>query len=84
MNDRTPGTAPSAVSDLPAVAATHASGIDNVQGRLFTVRDFALECGDVLAEAAIAYETYGRLDTTGRNAVLLAHGFTSSHHAAGR
>ena len=38
----------------------------------------------MLAEAAIAYETYGRLGATGRNAVLLAHGFTSSHHAAGR
>ncbi len=69
---------------LPATAAAHASGIDNVESRIFTIRDFALECGKVLPEATIAYETYGRLDATGRNAVLLAHGFTSSHHAAGR
>ncbi len=69
---------------LPATAAAHASGIDNVKSRIFTIRDFALECGKVLPEATIAYETYGRLDATGRNAVLLAHGFTSSHHAAGR
>ncbi len=69
---------------LPATAAALASGIDNVKSRIFTIRDFALECGKVLPEATIAYETYGRLDATGRNAVLLAHGFTSSHHAAGR
>ena len=69
------------VSADPAVPV---GGIDNVESRTFTIRDFALQCGKALAEAAIAYETYGRLDTTGRNAVLLAHGFTSSHHAAGR
>ena len=69
---------------FPATTAAHASRIDNVESRIFTIRDFALECGKVLPEATIAYETYGRLDATGRNAVLLAHGFTSSHHAAGR
>jgi homoserine O-acetyltransferase len=81
MNDRSAAARSAA---LLATAAAHAGGIDNVVSRIFTIRDFALECGKVLPEAAIAYETYGRLDATGRNAVLLAHGFTSSHHAAGR
>jgi homoserine O-acetyltransferase len=81
MNDRSTAARSPA---LPATAAANASGIDNVESRIFTIRDFALECGKVLPEATIAYETYGRLDATGRNAVLLAHGFTSSHHAAGR
>jgi homoserine O-acetyltransferase/O-succinyltransferase len=80
MNSPTSVTA-RAASPAPAAPA---SGIDNVESRTFTIRDFALECGTVLPEAAIAYETYGRLDTSGRNALLLAHGFTSSHHAAGR
>ena len=75
------GSAARSVSAEPAAAV---GGIDHVESRTFTIRDFPLECGKVLAEAAIAYETYGRLDATGRNAVLLAHGFTSSHHAAGR
>src|SRR6266699_3014731 len=75
------GSAAPSVSAEPAAAV---GGIDHVESRTFTIRDFPLECGKVLAEAAIAYETYGRLDATGRNAVLLAHGFTSSHHAAGR
>ena len=82
MND--PTAARSAAADPSVLPAAHAGGIENVESRTFVIRDFALQCGKVLAEAAIAYETYGRLDATGRNAVLLAHGFTSSHHAAGR
>jgi len=59
------------------------SAIRHVESRTFTIRDFALACGKMLPEATIAYETYGELDASGRNAVLLAHGYTSSHHAAG-
>ena len=50
----------------------------------YTIRDFRLQNSAVLPEATIAYETYGKLAADGRNAVLLAHGFTSSHHAAGK
>ncbi len=80
MNERTT----SAVPDRAPLPPTHARGIENVESRSFTIRDFALECGQVLAEATMAYETYGRLEQNGRNALLLAHGFTSSHHGAGR
>ncbi len=55
-----------------------------VEDRFFTIRDFPLANGAVLPEATIAYETYGRLAPHGRNAVLVTHGFTGSHHAAGR
>ena len=46
----------------------------------FATRDFRLENGDVLPELRLAYVTHGRLAPDGRNAVLLAHGYTSSHH----
>ncbi|MBO0712673.1 MAG: alpha/beta fold hydrolase [Acetobacteraceae bacterium] len=49
----------------------------------YTIRDFRLESGVVLPEARIAYVTQGRLAPGGRNAILLTHGFTSSHHFAG-
>jgi homoserine O-acetyltransferase len=45
---------------------------------------FTLESGQVLPEVTIAYETYGELATDGRNAILIAHGYTNNHHAAGR
>jgi homoserine O-acetyltransferase/O-succinyltransferase len=83
MSNPTPAAARANVSAQP-VRVAHTSGIDTVESRIFTIRDFALECGEILPRVDIAYETYGRLDATRRNAVLLAHGFTSSHHAAGR
>jgi homoserine O-acetyltransferase len=52
--------------------------------RLYTTRDFELESGVVLPELTLAYETYGTLAPDGRNAVLATHGYTSSHHVAGR
>lgn len=58
--------------------------LDAVESRLFSTADFALESGVVLPELTVAYETYGTLAPDGRNAVLAVHGYTSSHHAAGR
>jgi homoserine O-acetyltransferase/O-succinyltransferase len=63
--------------------------IGTVEDRFFTLRDFRLANGGVMPQARIAYETYGRLAAPdgpngGRNAVLITHGYTGSHHAAGR
>ena len=50
---------------------------------MFTTKNFTLDNGQSLAELTLAYETHGRLAADGRNAILVTHGFTSSHHAAG-
>ena len=50
--------------------ATHAT---------YTIKDFRLSGGDVLPEVTLAYVTRGKLDATGRNAILVTHGYTSSH-----
>ena len=67
------------MNDMSAPAA----GLGAVADRFFTIRDFRLADGSVMPEATIAYETYGRLAPHGRNAVLITHGYTGSHHAAG-
>jgi homoserine O-acetyltransferase len=54
-----------------------------VENRMFTTKSFTLESGQTLPELTLAYETYGRLAPDGRNAILVTHGFTSSHRAAG-
>ena len=51
--------------------------------RRFTARNFALEGGGVLPEMTLAFDTYGRLATDGANAILVTHGYTGSHRAAG-
>ncbi|PYN34828.1 MAG: hypothetical protein DME01_14190 [Candidatus Rokuibacteriota bacterium] len=58
--------------------------LERVLSRTFTVPAFKLESGQVLPELTLAYETYGRLAPGGRNAILVTHGFTSNHHAAGK
>jgi homoserine O-acetyltransferase len=60
-----------------------ASSLDAIESKLFTVHDFKLDSGATLPELTLAYETYGALAADGRNAVLIEHSFTSSHHAAG-
>jgi len=51
---------------------------------VFETRDFALQNGEILPELVLAYETYGTLAPDKRNVILITHGITSSHHAAGR
>jgi homoserine O-acetyltransferase len=63
---------------------TASAALAAVESKLFASHDFLLESGVVLPELRLAYETYGTLNPDGRNAVLVTHGFTSSHHAAGR
>ncbi len=45
----------------------------------FTFQDFRLSGGDILPEVTIAFATRGRLNPDGRNAILVTHGYTSSH-----
>jgi len=58
--------------------------LGTVEDRNFSIPNFRLQDGDVMPTAKIVYETYGRLASDSRNAVLITHGYTSSHHAAGR
>ena len=44
---------------------------------------FALERGATLRDVTVAYETWGTLDATASNAVLLCHAWTGDSHAAG-
>jgi homoserine O-acetyltransferase/O-succinyltransferase len=58
--------------------------LTDIVSKLFTARDFRLENGQSLPVLELAYETYGALNEAKNNAVLAVHGYTSSHHAAGK
>src|SRR5258708_31165086 len=59
------------------------NGLGVAEVRSFSTRDFRLESGEILPELKLTYETYGTLAPSGRNAILVTHGYTSSQHAAG-
>jgi homoserine O-acetyltransferase len=61
----------------------NAQSLDAVESRHVIIKSFHLDSGKVLPELRIEYETYGKLSPDGRNAILMTHGYTSSHHAAG-
>ena len=50
---------------------------------IFCAPSFGLKNGIVLSEVEIAYECYGELNAEKSNAILVTHGTTSSHVAAG-
>jgi homoserine O-acetyltransferase/O-succinyltransferase len=58
--------------------------LNGIESKIFTARDFRLENGQSLPVLELAYETYGTLAPEKDNAVLAVHGYTSSHHAAGK
>lgn len=78
------GCAAPTVSAPPREPASAGKSIEGVAARTLDLRDFRLQSGVVMSEVTIAYETYGKLDRSGRNAILITHGNTSSFHAAGR
>jgi len=57
--------------------------LDAVEGLTFATKDFALEKGGTLPLCEVAYETHGKLNAAGDNAILVVHGYTSSGHVAG-
>jgi homoserine O-acetyltransferase len=82
--------------DRPAARRAHpssqpASGAwrpgDAAGGRRFvtiaTEHPFVLEGGGTLGPLTIAYETWGTLDASGDNAVLVCHALTGDSHVAG-
>ena len=60
------------------------SDLVNIESKVFSIRDLRLEGGQILPQADLAYETYGTLTPARDNGILVVHGYTSSHHAAGR
>ncbi len=54
-----------------------------VETQIATVPTLPLDCGISLVTVQIAYETYGTLNATRSNAILLLHAFTGDAHAAG-
>jgi homoserine O-acetyltransferase/O-succinyltransferase len=55
-----------------------------VEPRIFRHdRPFALQCGATLPGFELVYETYGRLNDAGSNALLVCHALSGHHHAAG-
>lgn len=45
---------------------------------IFFVPSFTLECGRILKNAPVAYKTWGQLNDTRDNVMIICHAFTGS------
>ena len=67
---------------MPAPAATGSVGL--VTPRMLRIDEpLTLACGEVLPGYDLIYETYGELNASRSNAVLVCHALSGHHHAAG-
>ena len=64
---------------MPDTATTTLIESDAAAAGTFTLRDLRLQQGGFLPEVRTAYLTRGTLAADGRNAILVAHGYTGGH-----
>jgi len=67
---------------MPVVFAEDSVGLVTPQTAHFN-EPLALACGRSLAPWQLVYETYGALNPTRSNAILICHALSGHHHAAG-
>ena len=67
------------------VCAPISSALDQVvQKKTYTQDEFVLVSGQKLVGVKVGYETYGQLNASGDNAILICHFFSGDSHAAGK
>ncbi|MBP8184592.1 MAG: alpha/beta fold hydrolase, partial [Pseudomonas sp.] len=67
---------------MPSVFAEDSVGLVSPQTEQFA-EPLALACGRSLASYQLVYETYGQLNASASNALLICHALSGHHHAAG-
>jgi homoserine O-acetyltransferase len=59
------------------------TSITKDQKKFVTLTDIRFDCGRKLEEVRLCYETWGRLNARGDNAILICHALTGTSRAAG-
>jgi homoserine O-acetyltransferase len=52
--------------------------------KFFTLPQYTTQGGKTIKNVRVGYETYGKLNSSGDNAIFIAHFFSGTSHAAGR
>jgi len=63
----------------PAPPPPSVSSVSSTADQWFSLGDLALSLGGCLPDAQLCYVTLGKLNAAGDNAILIAHGYSSSH-----
>jgi len=73
-------------AQMPATApaASQASALPLVNKQVFTLPSYTTVGGQEIRDVRIGYETYGKLNDGGDNAIFIAHFYSGTSHAAGK
>src|SRR5689334_19779676 len=73
------------VAALILATAFDAASYDGpVEKQVFTLPSYTTVEGKTLKNIRVGYETYGKLNASGDNAIFIPHFFTGTSHAAGK
>lgn len=72
-----------ALAALAACAPAYAYD-DPVEKKTFTLPSYTTVGGRTIANLRVGYETYGKLNAAGDNAIFVAHFYSGTSHAAGK
>ena len=76
----TAATAPAAAPATTAVAAAPLL----TEKRVFSMPSYTTFGGKTIKDVKVGYETYGKLNAAGTNAIFIAHFYSGNSHAAGK
>jgi homoserine O-acetyltransferase/O-succinyltransferase len=69
---------------LALLVCTNALAQLLTEKKFFTLPQYTTAAGKTIKNVRVGYETYGKLNAAGDNAVFVAHFFSGTSHAAGR
>src|SRR5262245_35551046 len=55
-----------------------------VEKKVFTLPSYTTVAGKTIKNVRVGYETYGKLNAAGDNAIFIPHFFSGTSHAAGK
>jgi len=79
-----PGMLAATAVALLAFTRVCAAYDDPVEKKVFTLPAYTTVGGKALKNVRVGYETYGKLNAAGDNAIFVPHFFTGTSHAAGK
>jgi len=76
---------PAAVAAMILVVGGSAAAFDGpVEKKVFTLPSYTTVGGSTIKNVKVGYETYGKLNAAGDNAIFVPHFFSGNSHAAGK
>jgi homoserine O-acetyltransferase len=72
------------LSVVSLASAANGEPLPVVEKKAFEISAFRTVGGEVIPKVRLGYETYGKLNASGDNAIFISHFYSGSSHAAGR